>query len=390
MEDKQLSDDARAIKDMLAKLEAGAKPEEVKDLFAKVFANKDVSHISNAEKELRVHQSPCSNMSSFCDVHMLALQDESSGVSVPEFEFFPPHPLAYFKLDGLALMDLFRETIRPCIHGGLSPELLPQNLKAFYEAVDLHIAKKESVLFSYLDKKGISGPTRTMWEVDDQIKEGIKKGIAAAEAESPVNVRAVVEHMHKTVGILRDQLNKEEAVLIPLVAQELSDQELYEASQEMLKIGYNFENPCAWEPEGITKTQANPSPAPASNLGFMIQFETGALNFEQIDAILNTMGCEITFVDADDIFRYYSNLDHMYFLRTKADLGRHVYDCHPEKSKKRVKMVLDALRSGEKDVVSVPASKAGKDFIVSYKALRNKQGQYLGCLELIREANVGQ
>lgn len=384
MPDKKLSQEAQAVKEMLKKLEAGANPKDVSKEFSEVFANKGTQAIAEAEKELREHGQACTNMSSLCDVHMLALEDESSLVAASEVEFFPPHPFAYFELDGLALIDQFRDTIRPCIHGGLSPELLPQNLNQFYQAVESHITKKESVLFAYLDKHGLTGPTRTMWEVDDEIKAGIKNAIAAAKAETPVNVGAVVQHMHKAFGTLKNELTKEKSVLIPLLAEELSDQELYEAAQEMLKIGYNFDNPRPWIPDTITESTAPMMPADSA-LGVSFQFETGSLNFNQLDAILNNLGMELTFVDANDIFRYYSNVDKMYFMRTKADLGRHVYDCHPEKSKNLVKQVLNALKTGEKDIVSVPAQKQGKNFIVSYKALRDRSGSYLGCLELIQE-----
>lgn len=41
--------------------------------------------------------------------------------------------------------------------------------------VDKHYSRKENVLFPFLEKYGIYGPTKVMWAVDDGIRLGIKE-----------------------------------------------------------------------------------------------------------------------------------------------------------------------------------------------------------------------
>ncbi|PIB54512.1 hypothetical protein AOA60_21735, partial [Pseudomonas sp. 2822-17] len=40
--------------------------------------------------------------------------------------------------------------------------------------IDLHYSRKENLLFPYLEKYGIFGPTQVMWGVDDRIRASIK------------------------------------------------------------------------------------------------------------------------------------------------------------------------------------------------------------------------
>ncbi|MDO5043751.1 MAG: DUF438 domain-containing protein, partial [Coriobacteriia bacterium] len=387
MNNKHLSDDAQAIQDMLKRMEEGESPEAVKDAFVETFKNKDISAISAAEQELLSKTNNGCGMSSLCDVHMLALSDEKSEIRMPELEYYPPHPLAYFKLNQESIMQLFRETIRPCIHGGLSPEELPQNLSAFQDAVLQHFSLKENVLFAYLDKAGVVGPSKLMWEADDEIRDLIQKGIDVAYSQSPVNVQGVVEHMHKAIGLLRSQFTKEEQVLIPLVGSEVSDRDLYEASKEMLKIGYSFDNPRAWEPENLASFEAQENLQvmhSSTSVSTQLNFNTGVLSPDEINGILNSIGDELSFVNAHDIFTYYSDLDVMHFPRTKANLNNTLENLHPLKSLPIMYEVRDKLKNKEVKTVSKLAHKGGKRFLVQYHGIFDESGRYLGILETVK------
>ena len=41
--------------------------------------------------------------------------------------------------------------------------------------IDKHYSRKENLLFPYLEKYGIYGPTQVMWGVDDNIRDAIKE-----------------------------------------------------------------------------------------------------------------------------------------------------------------------------------------------------------------------
>lgn len=387
---EQLSAEARALQAMLQKLEAGCSPESLKEEFAEVFAGKPNSAISDAEQELMKAGVDSCTLGGLCDVHHAALASSENSMSMMDIEFFPPHPLAYFKLDGQKMMEYFRERVRPVVHGAEPVEYLEERLRGFLQAVDTHFNLKENVLFAYLDKHGVSGPTRVMWSVDDEIRSNIKAAIKHS-AEFAGDVRGVVQYMHPTMGKLNELLRKEEEILIPLLAETLEEHEMAEAALAMLELGYNFEGARLWEIDGKQKPVAPSHPAqsmaapvvPSVQLVSELMFPTGRINTQELMAILNTMGVEITFVGADDTLHYYSQPETMHFIRTKSNLGANVYTCHPHKSHALVEEVLRKLKSGESKVESRIATKNGKEFLVHYRALHDEMGNYLGCLETV-------
>jgi len=64
-----------------------------------------------------------------------------------------------------------------------------------------------------------------------------------------------------------------------------------------------------------------------------LQFEAGSLSKGEIDAILETLPVDITFVDREDRVKYFNKAGKRIFVRTKAVLGRKVQLCHPKKSR---------------------------------------------------------
>ena len=62
-----------------------------------------------------------------------------------------------------------------------------------------------------------------------------------------------------------------------------------------------------------------------------LRFGKGTLSIEELEATLNTLLIEITFVDAEDTVRYYNEVGKFIFIRTKAVIGRKVQLCRPKK-----------------------------------------------------------
>jgi PAS domain S-box-containing protein len=105
------------------------------------------------------------------------------------------------------------------------------------------------------------------------------------------------------------------------------------------------------------------------------------LTKEQIEAILNTMPGEISFVDKDDVVRYYAQSKERIFARTPAVIGRKVQQCHPEKSVHVVNKLLEDFKSGRRDSAAFWIHLQGKLIYIRYFAIRDKNGNYLGCME---------
>jgi len=94
---------------------------------------------------------------------------------------------------------------------------------------------------------------------------------------------------------------------------------------------------------------------------------------------------DITFVDKDDVVRYFNKAEGRIFVRTKAVIGRKVQQCHPQKSIHVVNRILNAFKAGEKDVAEFWIQMNNRLIHIRYFAVRNKNGEYLGTLEVTQD-----
>lgn len=101
--------------------------------------------------------------------------------------------------------------------------------------------------------------------------------------------------------------------------------------------------------------------------------------------MLKALPVDITFVDADDKVKYFSETPDRIFVRTKAVIGRSVQNCHPPKSVHVVQAILDDFRSGRKDHEDFWLKLGGKYVFIRYFAVRGESGAYLGALEVSQD-----
>lgn len=117
----------------------------------------------------------------------------------------------------------------------------------------------------------------------------------------------------------------------------------------------------------------------------MVRFETGDLSKEEIESIFNTLPVDVTFVDRNDTVRYFSQTRGRMFQRTKAVIGLKVQNCHPKKSLDKVEQILRDFRSGKRDAAEFWVRVKGRLIYIRYFAVRDKKGEYLGCLEATQD-----
>ena len=116
-----------------------------------------------------------------------------------------------------------------------------------------------------------------------------------------------------------------------------------------------------------------------------MRFETGTLSKDEIEATLNTLPVDITFVDKEDTVRYFNKSEKRIFVRTKAVIGRKVQQCHPQKSIHIVNKILDSFKGGKKDVAEFWIQKENRLVHIRYFPVRNRDGKYLGTIELTQD-----
>ncbi|MCR5545861.1 MAG: PAS domain-containing protein, partial [Lachnospiraceae bacterium] len=110
----------------------------------------------------------------------------------------------------------------------------------------------------------------------------------------------------------------------------------------------------------------------------------GHLKLKELTALLNTIPMEISFVDGDNINRFF-NEGPKVFKRPTMATDREVFSCHPPKIEPMVRAIIDDFRNNLQDVVPVWMEKKGRTMLVQYMAVRDKDGNYLGTAEFVQD-----
>ncbi|OGO08278.1 MAG: hypothetical protein A3K46_00225 [Chloroflexi bacterium RBG_13_60_9] len=124
-----------------------------------------------------------------------------------------------------------------------------------------------------------------------------------------------------------------------------------------------------------------------------IPLQTGALTAAQIGLMLTHLPIDVSFVDADNIVRFYSESKARIFERTPDVIGRSVLRCHPPSSVHRVKRILDDFQAGIRDSaefwISMKGTAPEPRFIhIRYFAVRDSGGQFQGTIEVTQDVTA--
>ena len=135
--------------------------------------------------------------------------------------------------------------------------------------------------------------------------------------------------------------------------------------------------------ESLEGKSGNSGEAPSARDGEIIM-PGGHLKKNELIAMLNTLPVEITFVDKDNINRFF-NEGPKVFKRPQMAIDREVFSCHPPKVEPMVRMIIGNFRDGKEDEVPIWMEKGGKPFLVRYMAVRDKEQNYVGTLEAVTD-----
>ena len=251
---------------------------------------------------------------------------------------------------------------------------------ANYDGLDNHYKRKENQLFPLLERHGVTGPSQVMWGVHDQIRAQWKQARRAAEGG---DVSTFVEAAPAVSRSLVEMIYKEEKILLPLAMEKLTAEEWAEEKRGEDELGYLLAKPAIALP--LAAGRPSPSPAPAPAAAGLLNLATGALSLEVVDLVLRHLPIDISFVDENDVVRYYSEGKERIFPRTAAAIGRTVQNCHPPKSVDTVNRILDSFRAGSKDVAEFWINMGPRFIHIRYFAVRDGAGKYRGCLEVTQD-----
>lgn len=297
----------------------------------------------------------------------------------PKPEEQPGHPVHTFKRENREIDKHLRQKVQVHLEAFKNDDN-KENTYNLLEDINLlldldkHYSRKENLIFPYLEKYGIYGPTNNMWRIDDFIRDGIKEAKKLL-SEYDGDKQRVIQEVQFIFNEISAMIYREEHILFPMALNNFTEDEWVKIAHESNEIGF-----CLTGPEAEWKPERKAIDGKDISEGF-IKMETGILSLKQLELLLNHLPVDITFIDHDDVVRYFSHGKERIFARTKAVIGRTVQNCHPPRSVHVVEELLEDFKAGKKDSEDFWIKFRDKYIYIRYFAVRDEDGTYIGTLE---------
>ena len=264
----------------------------------------------------------------------------------------------------------------------------------------LHLSRKQNQLYSILERKGFDRPTTTMWLLDDFIRDEIRDARRLLEEDKDDEFIAM---QPTVVADVLDLMQKEETVLYPTSLAMIRPAEFEEMKSGDREIGFAWIRVGKEAPKADTTKEAVPATAAAgfanelasllgkygfgggSTPGALLEVATGQMTLEQINLVYKHMPVDFSYVDENEIVRFYTDTDHRVFPRSKNVIGRDVKNCHPRTSVHLVEEIVEKFRRGEQNEVDFWINKPGLFIYIYYVAVRDEEGRFRGVLEMMQD-----
>lgn len=363
------------LKGYLKRLSKGEDLELVRRDFVKDFKEVDATEIIKAEEELMDEGTPVEEIQKLCDVHSALFHRSDLYDGKKELSDHlckkKGHPLETFTRENVKLEQLIREAQKEIEQKKADSNILDQ-----IREVAIHYAKKGDLLYPHLKVQyNVSGPSDVMWSTDDEIRDELT-------ALSKVKIRdeGWLERYAAVLKRLDEMIYKESNILFPNCAVNFTEDEwkhIYLDAKDY-NVCFGVMSSVWQEAEEAADDHTGKTD------GDEIVMPGGHLTREQLTALLNTIPLEITFVDEQDKNCYFNDGPKV-FKRPGMAIDREVYSCHPPKIEKMVRRIIDDFKNGRKDQVPIWMEKNGRTMQVTYMAVRDKLGNYLGTMELVQD-----
>ncbi|EHG22675.1 hypothetical protein HMPREF9334_00060 [Selenomonas infelix ATCC 43532] len=398
-----ISDDAQSrqgrIRNFIERLSGGEDLDSVRKDFVQEFSHVDAQEIMTAEQTLIKEGMPITEVQRLCDVHSALfhgvaseppagalshdeIHAQAASVNPDDIDALPEgHPLTILRAENTAL-DALLDTIEGELDGAKRTDVMLQHILALGD-VRSHYIKKEELLMPILYDYGVTGPSQVMWGIDDEMKRELAMIIKALKADEETlpmyesRIRALTQRV-------REMIFKEEKILFPLSLRYFTQMEWYRCYHDLPDMGISFGVPIpAWEAAQPWLDQEAARLA-QSQVGGKLQFPTGELSMEQLTTILQLLPVDITFIDKDDVVRFFTN-EGQVFTRPLSALGRDVMNCHPPEIIPVVRNLIADFKAKKRTQMIVHRYIRERPIRVQYQAMYDKSGEYIGTVEFVTD-----
>ena len=384
-EDYTMEERQEILKNLMLRLHAGEDKEVIQEEFNEVFDEISPYEIQLMERNLMSEGITFAEIMSLCNVHANLMGSKvNTQTTVADFEQ-PGHPVHVMKMENLAirgaldrverLLVNYLETKDSTIEKGLRRQI------SLLDQFENHYQRKEYAMFPIMEKKGITAPPKVMWGVHDQIRDlyrDFKKALNDGK-------ESTLEEFQIARDEMLEMIQKEENILIPMVEQVFHVDDWETIASQSPDYGYCIVKP---EKEWAVKKSFSPvkEETQVESEGD-IPLSTGSLSLKELNLILNLLPMELSFVDAQNIVKYYNegNGEEKIFKRTPSAIGRDVILCHPPRVHETVQTIFEQLKSKQKEKEEMWFKTEDKMVHVTYHAVWDEEGKYMGCLEYVQD-----
>lgn len=287
-------------------------------------------------------------------------------------------------------MDIMRRELEKLPQGEVDQFVMKRALDFLLEFGDrIHNQKEEKWLFPLLVERGIpeDGPIRVMLMEHDS-ERTLLAGMVQKAPQLP-DLAPADREQYKQEGleyleIRANHIWKENDVLYAMGRRDFGDQD-----NDDLVAAFDQYSTSIYGPDFAAIIKQMLAEVEAGGAARKSLIEN--LSFEQLDAIMEALPFELTFVDADDAVAYFNRLDkEKIFVRSRSVIGRKVLMCHPAKSVDQVKQIVEGFKDGSLDNAEFWIDMGVDKIYIRYFPVRNDQGKYMGVLEVTQEIGAIQ
>ncbi len=387
---KTTEENKEILKKLIKKLHTGVNPEEVRKEFKVSIKNMTPLQFANAEELLIKEGMPAEEIHHMCDVHLAVLAE----TLIEDINLAPEgHPVNILMQEHAILLkyanelrDSYKDIKRKSNYEEISKELEKiTSITDHLKASTSHYIREENILFSYLEKHGVTQPPKIMWIDHDRIRD-IEKNLYSLlekkeELEYEEFVKTFHNYAHGLAEMLASHFSKENKVLFPTAMQVCTKDEWIEMRKQFDDIGY-----CCFTPElpVVEQNEDEIDHQPSSITNDAFDFGTGTLTFKDMKMMFETLPVDITYVSKDNTVKFYSEGDRI-FPRAPSIIGRLVENCHPDKSVDRVLEIIESFRNNTLDKAEFWLEMEGRKIFIRYFPMRDSKGEYQGVLEVTQD-----
>lgn len=370
------------LKALIKQIHNGMPLEQAKALFKKDFGSITTEEITSMEQSLIEQGMPIEEVQKLCDVHAAVFDGSISDIhKAKDVIDIPGHPANVLYEENTRIKSVIDEEIKPYIdHTDKTSKLMLTIGFERLNGINNHYARKENLLFPGLEKRDVLSIPKVMWGVDNEIRESLKKIINQLH-ESDTLQAPLKQDIVQLIDRVEDMILKENNILLPLLKDTLNLYDWILADEGSDEIGYFLNPPSVrWNQDtsAAKTTQKEASPD-------VVTFDAGQLLPTELNAILNTVPLDMTFIDKEGHVKYFTQGKERIFDRPMTILGRHVNMCHPPQSVDVVEAIVNSFKDGTKDHEDFWIDFKNMFVHIRYYAIRDKDNQYLGTLEVTQD-----